>query len=75
MPDITISSTSGNDVEGLRIDQDLANGIWPGATDAQLASGSRDKVKLIMILAYQQQANVSLNDAITFVNQHTTDIS
>ena len=75
MPDITISCTSGNDVEGLVVDQDLANGIWPGATDSQLADGSRDLMKLILINAYQIKTGTNLNAAITFVNQHTTETS
>lgn len=75
MPDITISCTSGNDVEGLEINTTLASAIWPGATDAQLAAGCRDLLKAIVINAHSIKTATALNASITYVNQNTTETS
>lgn len=69
---ITVNATSGNQVEGLKLDDDLINALWPNATDAEKATGSIELTKLGLLLHYAIKSGEPFSAAQTYVDLHTS---
>lgn len=69
---VTINVTTGNDTEGIILESALVSAIWPGASDAAVASGVRDTIKLQIFEAYVfKTEQTNYDTAQNFINQNT----
>ena len=69
-----VTVTVGNDTEGLKVDNDLVEALYPNLSDAQVANGIRDGIRLLLFLTYMSMnPGLPYAQAAQYIDDHVTD--
>lgn len=71
--DTTVSITVGPQVAGIEVKEPVIDGIWPGATEDQVAMGVRDLLRSTLAFTYHLRAGGTLAQAENFVAQESVE--
>jgi hypothetical protein len=72
---ITITTTSGTEVEGMRILDDLEDKLMSGWTTYQKARTIGDNLEIVLAILVARADVIPIDQAIVYVKAHTTRIS
>lgn len=73
MTDVTANISVGDEVEGVRFDEELIDLIAPGHTNMAIAHAFRDLVRLAVVQQYMiRTGSQSIEEAVQYADQHTT---